>query len=303
MPVIGYFTACSAADSSATHCGRIPPGLERSSATSRARTSRSNIAGRTVNSIGCRRLAADLVGRRVACIVAGGSASALAAKAATTTIPIVFTSAADPVGSACREPRPAGRQRHRRHISEPRVGGEAAGAAARAGARRRSVAVLVNPNQPGDCRDSSQRRASGGAAASGCRSIVVSASTEHEIERPSRRSSNSGPTRCSSVRDPSFISRREQIVALAARHALPAIISVARVRRSRRADELWHQHAGHVSPGRRLRRPHPQGREAGRPAGRCSRPSSSWSSTSRPPRRSASTCRRPLLARADEVIE
>ena len=33
------------------------------------------------------------------------------------------------------------------------------------------------------------------------------------------------------------------------------------------------------------------------------RPSSSWSSTSRPPRRSASPSRRSLLARADEVIE
>ena len=52
-----------------------------------------------------------------------------------------------------------------------------------------------------------------------------------------------------------------------------------------------------------LCRPHPQGREAGRPAGAGSRPNSNWSSTSRPPRRSASTCRRSLLARADEVIE
>ena len=46
-----------------------------------------------------------------------------------------------------------------------------------------------------------------------------------------------------------------------------------------------------------------KGDEARRPAGRCSRPSSSWSSTSRPPRRSASTVPPTLLARADEVIE
>ena len=52
-----------------------------------------------------------------------------------------------------------------------------------------------------------------------------------------------------------------------------------------------------------LRRSHPQGREARRPA-RCKRlPSTSWSSTSRPQRRSVLLCRQAVLARADEVIE
>ena len=59
-------------------------------------------------------LAADLVRLKVDLIVVAGTGSALAAKNATTTIPIVMTSPADPVGArfGC-QPCAAGRQRHR----------------------------------------------------------------------------------------------------------------------------------------------------------------------------------------------
>ena len=61
-------------------------------------------------------LVADLVRRRVAAIV-GNAASAQAAKTATATTPIVFVTGSDPVRTRpCRQPRPAGRQRHGRGL-------------------------------------------------------------------------------------------------------------------------------------------------------------------------------------------
>ena len=72
----------------------------------------------------------------------------------------------------------------------------------------------------------------------------------------------------------------------------PRSTRIASLRRRRGPALLWTGLARPVSARSVLRRSHPQGREAGRPAGAGADQVSSWSSTSRPPRRSASKCRR-----------
>ena len=168
-------------------------------------------------------LAAELVRRQVAVLAAvGGNNSALAAKRATATIPIVFTSSADPiqVGLVASLNHPGGNvtgvswfdtelgPKQLQLLSElvPNV----------------TVAVLiVNPQSPevADQRDTAQRA----ARALGWELHVIAASSVSEIDAAFTAAKRQGANALIISSDPFLYSRRKQIVALAAHHAIPTI--------------------------------------------------------------------------------
>jgi putative tryptophan/tyrosine transport system substrate-binding protein len=169
-------------------------------------------------------LAADLVDNlRVAVIAAvGGGPSALAAKAATKTIPVVFTYGADPVkaGIVTSLNRPednitgitwfggdlAGKRVALLHDLVPTAA---------------TMALLVNPSVPEG--QSEPPDAQDAARQFNLKLLVLNASTEREIDTAFATIAQQQVGAVLVGTDPFFYSQREQIVSLAARHAIPAI--------------------------------------------------------------------------------
>jgi putative ABC transport system substrate-binding protein len=168
-------------------------------------------------------LAADLVRRQVAIIVTvGGETSATAAKAATATIPIVFNVGADPVklGLVTSLARPGGNATgvniFTTELVEKRLGllHDLVPAAT-------TVAVLSNPNFPAAVANVRESEAAAGAI--GKQVVIFNASSDAEIETAFANIVQARPGALLVGADPFFNSRRGLIVALAARHAVPAI--------------------------------------------------------------------------------
>jgi putative ABC transport system substrate-binding protein len=165
-------------------------------------------------------LVADLVRLQVEVIVANYP-PVLAAKAATATIPIVFTSGADPVkvGLVASFNRPGGNvtgvhligalETKRLELLHQLVPGAA------------SIGVLVNPKFPDVDRQLRELQEAAGVIN---RQIhVVRASTESEIDVAFATIAQQGVGALLVASDPFFSSRREQLVALASRYRLPTI--------------------------------------------------------------------------------
>jgi putative ABC transport system substrate-binding protein len=169
-------------------------------------------------------LAADLVRRRVAVIVAAGTPAALAAKAATMTIPIVFVTGGDPValglvaslnrpganltGSAALEAELAPKQLQllRQLIPNAALFG-----------------VLADPAFPGTPSVIADLQAA--ARTLGLQLVVVNARTDSDLETAFATFSQQHVGAVLVGTSPLYALYTEQLAALAARHALPAIFS------------------------------------------------------------------------------
>jgi putative ABC transport system substrate-binding protein len=166
-------------------------------------------------------LAEDLARRQVAVIVAGATPAALAAKAATRTIPVVFVLGSDPVGIGLV-------------ASLNRPGGNLTGVTNLANAlvaKRLNLldqlkpgsgplGMMVNPNNPNA--EADLKEAIAAATALGRRLLVARVAGENDLESAFAYLSSEQAEALLVDVDPSFTGWRDRIVGLAAHHAMPA---------------------------------------------------------------------------------
>jgi putative ABC transport system substrate-binding protein len=211
-------------------------------------------------------LAADLVRRRVAVIATPGSTPAsLAARAATTTIPIVFGVGSDPVqvGLVANLNRPGGNLTGYSEMNTE------------VGPKRFALlhefalppaapfGVLVNPKNP--LAEFAVKEAQAAVARLGRPLEVVAAGTDGDFEEAFAKLRQKRVAALVVAPDTLFGQRRDQVVALAARYpqtiGTPCFLKPG-------AHELWIDRRGELSPSRHLCRSNSSRRQAGRSPGR-----------------------------------
>jgi len=168
-------------------------------------------------------LAAELVRRRPAVLVAtGGDPSILAAKAATTTIPTVFATGSDPValGYVASLSRPGGNLTGVTQLTSL-LGAKRIGLLLELVPIAQTIAVLFNPNYP--VAPLHLKDAQEAAGRIGIRLIALNASTDSDFEPAFVSLVEQRGDALMVSADPFFNSRRNQLVALAARHRIPTI--------------------------------------------------------------------------------
>jgi putative ABC transport system substrate-binding protein len=166
--------------------------------------------------------AADLVQRRVALIVAMGPPAALAAKIATTSIPIVFIVGLDPVGAGLVASfnRPGGNATGMSLITGP-LGQKRLEILRDLVPKAKLVPIILNPVSPDAIPE--LRDVQGAAQALGIELRVFQASTASEIDAAFATLPGQRPDALLVGSDPFFTSQAEHFAALAARIGVPAI--------------------------------------------------------------------------------
>jgi putative ABC transport system substrate-binding protein len=167
-------------------------------------------------------LAAELVRRQVAVIAAFGPPAALAAKAATSTIPIVFSTGADPVaiGLVASLNRPGGNVTGVTSLSVE-VGPKRLELLHELIPTATNVAVLVNPTNP--ITEQLLRDLQAAARKMGQQILVLNASSEAEIDTAFATIAQGRADAFAIGADGFFLGRSEQLAALTVRHAVPGI--------------------------------------------------------------------------------
>jgi ABC-type uncharacterized transport system substrate-binding protein len=165
-------------------------------------------------------LAADLVRRQVTVLLAGDGPSALAAKRATTTIPIVFNTGIDPVqvGLVTSLSRPGGNLTGVNLIAGP-LPAKQFGLLHELVPTANTIAVLINPNNANAERDAATVQEAGRAI--GVQILVIRAAAETDFETVFATLTRERAGGLLVNSDVFFTSRRDQLVAQAARQALP----------------------------------------------------------------------------------
>jgi putative tryptophan/tyrosine transport system substrate-binding protein len=167
-------------------------------------------------------LAAELVRRKVAVIAAtGGTASALAAKAATATIPIVFTGGSDPVaiGLVASLNRPGGNVTGVTFLANV-LAAKRVELVNDVVPRASLIGLLVNPDNPNAASETSDMETA--TRAIGKQSVLLRASTDRQLDAAFTSLVEQRANALAIAGDTFFLSRREQLVALVARYAIPA---------------------------------------------------------------------------------
>jgi ABC-type uncharacterized transport system substrate-binding protein len=171
-------------------------------------------------------LAAELVQLRVAALfAAGGPPSALAAKAATSTIPVVFSAVTEPVrvGLVPSLNRPGGNVTGMSFLNAEIIGKSAQLLKEMVPAAT-AIAFLVNPSGP--TAEIYAKEAPAAARALGVRVPILEASTEQDLDRAFASLGKLGADGLVVPAEPFFDSQRDRIGALAARYAVPMMCNL-----------------------------------------------------------------------------